>query len=36
MPSLVPERLQVSTRLSIQSLANPDFLIEIGAIAAVE
>jgi len=33
---MVPDQLPVSTLLGIQSLANPDFLIEIDAIAAVE
>ena len=33
---MVPDHLPVSTLLGIQSLANPDFLIEVDAIAAVD
>jgi enamine deaminase RidA (YjgF/YER057c/UK114 family) len=33
---MVPDQLPVSTLLGIQSLANPDFLIEVDAIAAIE
>ena len=33
---MVPDELPVSTLLGIQSLANPDFLIEVDAIAALD
>ena len=33
---MVPDHLPVSTLLGIQALANPDFLIEIDAIAVVD
>jgi enamine deaminase RidA (YjgF/YER057c/UK114 family) len=33
---MLPDELPVSTLLGIQSLANPDFMIEVDAIAAVD